>query len=190
MLAQTSTSMEDAALIADMLSLPNDGRYPARELSSEQRRQRTLEALVSQIIALTRRNPVLMVFEDAQWVDPTSLESLRAAVEQIRTLRALLLLTFRPEFEAPWIGQAHVTALTIKRLTDREIESIINDLTGNKPLQAGVRQNIIERADGIPLYAEEMTKAVLEAEMEWDRGSRPVRLCRRLHPSQQAWAPR
>jgi hypothetical protein len=158
--------------IAEMLLLPSDGRYPARELSSEQRRQRTLEALVSQMVALTRQNPVLVVFEDAQWVDPTSLESLGALVQQIRTLRALLIVTFRPEFEAPWIGRAHVTSLTIKRLSDREIERIINDLTGNKPLQADVRQNIIERADGIPLYAEEMTKAVLEVD-SGVRSSRP-----------------
>ena len=164
MLAQTSTSVEDAALITEMLSLPNDGRYPARELSSEQRRQRTLEALIYQMIALTRRNPVLVIFEDAQWMDPTSLELLGALVQQIRTLGALLIVTFRPEFEAPWIGRAHVTSLTIKRLSDREIERIINDLIGNKPLQADVRRNIIERADGIPLYAEEMTKAVLEAD--------------------------
>jgi class 3 adenylate cyclase/tetratricopeptide (TPR) repeat protein len=166
MLAQTSTSMEDAALIAEMLSLPNAGRYPALEMTAEQRRQRTLDALVYQMQGLSRRNPVLMVFEDAQWMDSTSLESLSRAVEQIRTLRVLLIVTFRPEFEAPWIGQAHVTALTLNRLTDREIESIIDGLFGNKVLQTGVRQNIIERADGIPLYAEEMTKAVLEADFE------------------------
>jgi class 3 adenylate cyclase/tetratricopeptide (TPR) repeat protein len=166
MLAQTSTSMEDATLIAEMLSLPNAGRYPALELTAEQRKQRTLDALVYQMETLSRRNPVLMVFEDAQWIDSTSLESLGRAVEQIRTLRVLLIVTFRPEFEAPWIGQAHVTALTINRLTDREIESIIDGLFGNKVLQTGVRQNIIERADGIPLYAEEMTKAVLEADVE------------------------
>jgi class 3 adenylate cyclase len=151
MLAQTSTSIEHAALIAEMLSLPTAGRYPALKLSAEHRRQRTLDALVYQMEALTFRNPVLMVFEDAQWIDPTSLESLGRAVEQIRTLRALLIVTFRPEFDAPWIGQAHVTTLTVNRLTDSEIESIIDGL---------------ERADGIPLYAEEMTKAVLEADGE------------------------
>ena len=168
MLVQTSTSIEDAAIIAEMLSLPNDGRYPATELSSEQRRQKTLEALSFQIEALARRNPILMVFEDAQWMDPTTLETLRRTVEQIRTLPALLIVTFRPEFVASWIGLAHVTTLTLNRLTEREIEEIIDDLAGNRLLQGGTRQNIIERADGIPLYAEEMTKAVLEANIEVD----------------------
>src|SRR5262249_19221396 len=168
MLVQTSTSIEDAALIAEMLSVPNDGRYPAAELSSEQRRQKTLEALSFQIEALARRNPILMVFEDAQWMDPTTLETLQRAVEQIRTLPVLLIVTFRPEFVAPWIGLAHVKTLTLNRLMEREIEEIIDDLAGNRLLQADTRQNIIERADGIPLYAEEMTKAVLEANIEVD----------------------
>ena len=120
MLAQSSTSAEDAALFAEMLSLPNDGRYPALELAPEQRRQKTLEALVSQTEALARQNPVLMIFEDAHWTDPTSLEVFGRVVDRIRTLRVLLLVTFRPEFEAPWIGQPHVTALTINRLTQSE----------------------------------------------------------------------
>jgi predicted ATPase len=92
-----------------MLSLPNDGRYPAVELTPQQRRQRTLEALVSQIEALARSIPVLMVFEDAHWSDPTSLEALGRAVDRIRRLSVLLIVTFRPEFEPGWIGQPHVT---------------------------------------------------------------------------------
>jgi predicted ATPase len=85
-LAQTSTSMEDAALFAEMLSLPNDGRYPALELAPEQRRQRTLEALTLQLVELARRQPVLMIFEDAHWVDPTSLEVLAVADKRIRNI--------------------------------------------------------------------------------------------------------
>ena len=115
-LAQTSTSTHDAALFDEMLSLANDGRYPVLELTSEQRRQRTLEALLSQIEALTRRNPVLMIFEDAHWTDPTSLEVFGRAVDRIASLRVLLIVTFRPEFAPPWIGRPHVTALTINRL--------------------------------------------------------------------------
>ena len=109
-LAQTSTSSQDAALFAEMLSLPNDGRYPALELAPPQRRQRTLEALISQMEALTRQGPVLMIFEDAHWTDPTSLEVFGRAVDRIATLRVLLIVTFRPEFEPPWIGQPHVTS--------------------------------------------------------------------------------
>ena len=112
-LAQTSTSVQDAALFAEMLSLPNDGRYPALDLTPEQRRQRTLEALMSQLTRLARQNPLLMIFEDAHWVDPTSLEVLGQVVERIATLDALLVVTFRPEFNAPWVGQSHVTSLTL-----------------------------------------------------------------------------
>jgi class 3 adenylate cyclase/predicted ATPase len=163
MLAQTSTSAHDAALFADMLSLANDGRYPMLELAPEERRQRTLAALIAQIGALTRQNPVLMIFEDVHWTDPTSLEVLDLVVERIRTLRALLIVTFRPEFEPPWIGQPHVTVLTINRLTERDIGAMIDHVVGNKLLPANIRQDIIERTDGIPLFVEEMTKAVLEA---------------------------
>ena len=109
MLAQTSTSKQDAALFAEMLLLPNDGRYPAIDLAPEQRRQRTLEALISQVEALTHSSPVLMVFEDAHWSDPTSSEVLGRIVDRIRSLPVLLLVTFRPEFEPPWIGRAYVT---------------------------------------------------------------------------------
>jgi class 3 adenylate cyclase/predicted ATPase len=164
LLAQTSTSLQDAALFAEMLSLPNDGRYPALELTPQQRRQRTLEALGQQLEALSRSRPVLMIFEDAHWADPTSMELLGRAVAQIRTLRVLLLVTFRPEFVPPWIGQPHVTALTINRLAEREVGAMVDQLVGNKLISAGIRQDIIERTDGIPLFVEELTKAVLEAD--------------------------
>ena len=118
-LALASTSKQDAALFAEMLSLPGDGRYPTLDLTSEQRRQRTLEALGSQIEALSRSNPVLMIFEDAHWIDPTSLEAFGRAVDQIKTLPALLIVTFRPEFNAPWAGRSHVTSLALNRLGER-----------------------------------------------------------------------
>src|ERR1700724_3431972 len=165
-LAQTSTSKEDAALLAEMLSLPNNGRYPALELTPEQRRQRTLEALTSQPAGLARQRPVLMIFEDVQWIDPTSLEVLGRTADGIRTLPALLIVTFRPEFTAPWVGQSHVTSLTLNRLGEREAAAIIARLVGNKTLPADVLAEIVERTDGIPLFVEEMTKAVLEAESE------------------------
>jgi class 3 adenylate cyclase/predicted ATPase/energy-coupling factor transporter ATP-binding protein EcfA2 len=165
-LAQTSTSSQDAALFAEMLSLPNDGRYLPLELTTQQRRQRTLEALIAQVETLSRQNPVLMIFEDAQWADPTSLEAFGRAVDRIRALRALMLVTFRPEFQAPWIGRPYVTAITINRLTEREVSAMIDRVVGNKLLPASIRQDIVERTDGIPLFIEEMTKAVLEIEGE------------------------
>ena len=166
LLAQTSTSMQDAVLFAEMLSLPNDGRYPALDLTPEQRRQRTLDALIAQTEVLTRQNPVLMIFEDAHWTDPTSLELFGRAVDRIAKLPVLLIVTFRPEFEPPWIGRPHVTALTLNRLVLRDIDAMIDGVVGNKLLPASIRQDIIERTDGIPLFVEEMTKAVLEAGSE------------------------
>ena len=163
LLAQTSTSAEDAALFAEMLSLSNDGRYPTLELTPERRRQRTLEAISANREALARQKPVLMIFEDVHWCDPTSLEVLNLAVDRLRSLPVLLIATFRPEFEAPWIGQSHVTALTIHRLTAHEIGAMIDHVVGDKSLSENIRHDIIERTDGIPLFVEEMTKAVVEA---------------------------
>ena len=166
LLAATSTSTHDAALFAEMLSLPNDGRYPALDLAPPQRRQRTLEALTSQLAELAGRRAVLMIFEDAHWTDPTSLEAFGRTVDRIKTLPVLLTVTFRPEFNAPWVGQSHVTSLTLNRLEEREAAAIITRLVGNKELPADVMAEIVERTDGIPLFVEEMTKAVLEAESE------------------------
>ena len=167
-LAQSFTPRQDAALFAEMLSLPNDGRYPVLELLPQQRRQRTLEALTTQIEALSRQRPVLMIFEDVHWIDPTSLEALGRAVDRIRSLGVLLIITSRLEFEPPWIGRPHVTALTLNRLGEGEIAALIDGVTGNKRLPAHIRQDIVERTDGIPLFVEEMTKAVLEAESDGD----------------------
>ena len=166
LLAQTSTSKQDAALFAEMLPLPNDGRYPALELNPQQRRQRTLEALTVQVAGLASQQPVLIIFEDAHWIDPTSLEVLNQTVDRIKTLPALLIITFRSEFNAPWVEQSHVTSLTLNRLGEREAAAIIARLVGNKELPADVMAEIVERTDGIPLFVEEMTKAVLEAEGE------------------------
>ena len=163
-LAMSSTSKQDAALFAELLSLPNDGRYPTLELTPQERRQKTLEALHTRIETFALKSPVLVIFDDAHWADPTSLEVFGRAVDRIATHRVLLLITFRPEFIPPWIGQPHVTAFTLSRLTRREVEAMIDRVADNEPMPANIRQEIIERSDGIPLFVEEMTKAVLEAE--------------------------
>ena len=168
LLALASTNKQDAALFAEMLSLSNDGRYPTLDLAPQQRRQRTLEALTAQLAGLASQQPVLMIFEDAHWTDPTSLEAFGRAVDRIKTLPALLVVTFRPEFNAPWVGQPHVMSLTLNRLGERDAATIIERLVGNKELPADVMAEIVERTDGIPLFVEEMTKAVLEAEGEGD----------------------
>ena len=165
-LAQTSTLKQDATLFAEMLSLPNDGRYPALEMTPQARRQRTLEALTAQLAGLASQHPVLMIFEDVHWVDPTSVEVLNRTVDRIKTLPVLLIVTFRPEFNAPWVGQSRVTSLTLTRLGGSEVAAIIACLSEKKALPADVMAEIVERTDGIPLFVEEMTKAVLEAESE------------------------
>ena len=168
LLTQSSTPPQDAALFAEMLSLTNDGRYPPVEVEPQLRRQKTLKALGSQLEALARINPVLVIFEDAHWADPTSLELFARAVELAVSHRLLILVTFRPEFSPPLIGRPHVTELTLHRLAPCDIDFLIEGVVGNRSLPAGIRQDIIQRTDGIPLFAEEMTKAVLDAEGESD----------------------
>jgi class 3 adenylate cyclase len=136
LLAQSLTSREDAALLVEMLSLPNDGRYPTLDLDPQQRRRKTLEALTAQLETLARAKPVLMIFEDAHWVDPTSLEAFGRSVERLRMLGVLLIVTYRPEFEPPWIGRPYVSVLSLNRLAQREIVAMIDRVTGivnNKP---------------------------------------------------------
>ena len=166
LLTRTATPIDDAELFAVMLLLRNDGRYGGLNLSAAQRRDRTLEAFTRQIEAFARVDPVLMIFEDAHWADPTSLEALTQAVTRIATHRVLLIVTFRPGFAPPWIGQQHVTALAIDRLGPREVSAMIDRLVGNKSLAESVRADIVKRTDGIPLFVEEITKAVLEAESQ------------------------
>ena len=151
-----------------MLSLPNDGRYPVLDLAPELRRHKTLEALIFQIEAAARQDPVLMIFEDAHWTDPTTQEFLGQVVDRLRTLRVLLLVTFRPEFEAPWIGRPYVTTFTLDRLGERDVDAMIDHVGAGNLIPSAIRQDIIERTDGIPLFVEEMTKAILEAESGGD----------------------
>lgn len=164
LLAQTSIPVEDATLFAELLSLSNDGRYPALDLEPQQRRQRTMEVLLLQLEILARSKPVAMIFEDVHWIDPTSLEVLSRAVDRIRTLRVLLVVTFRPEFDPPWIGQRYVTALHLTRLAERDVASMVDRIVGNRSVPDRMREEIIERTDGIPLFIEELTKAVLETD--------------------------
>jgi class 3 adenylate cyclase/tetratricopeptide (TPR) repeat protein len=175
LLRQSWSSAEDSALFVEMLSLPNDGRYPVADLAPRLRRQRTMDALVQQVEILSGLGPVLVIFEDAHWADPTSLELIGRLTSQIVGHRVLMVISFRPEFEAPWIEQAHVTALALSRLAPGDVDVMIDHIIGNNPLPAAVRQDIIERTDGIPLFVEEMTKAVLETGSE-DEATRTAAL--------------
>ena len=166
LLRQSATPTEEIGLIADMLQLPNDGRYPSSELAPRQQRQRLMDALVRQLESLSNRTPVLLVFEDTHWADPTSIELIGRLVSKVAGHRALILVTFRPDFEPPWIGQGYITVVNLNRLTPCKVETLIDRIVGNHLLPGAVRQDIIERTDGVPLFVEEMTKAVLETASE------------------------
>jgi class 3 adenylate cyclase/predicted ATPase len=163
LLSRVTTSVEDGRLLADLLSLPDDGRFPVLDLTPQQRKQRTLEALIRQLEYLAHRQPVLLIFEDAHWVDPTSLELIDRMVERIRRWPVLLLMTFRPEFHPPWTGQAHVTMVALRRLDPRDGAAMVERIARNRALPTELVNELVERADGVPLFVEELTKAVLEA---------------------------
>jgi class 3 adenylate cyclase/predicted ATPase len=152
---------ETAPLFASLLSIPTGGRYPPLALSAAQQRRLTLAALLDQLEALARQKPVLMLFEDVHWADATSLEVLDLTVERVRALPVLALFTFRPEYEAPWTGLSHVTGIALDRLAPAEIETLAERVAG-RPLPPEVTAQIIAKTDGVPLFVEELTKAVLE----------------------------
>jgi hypothetical protein len=153
---------ETAPLFAFMLSIPTGGRYPPLALSAAQQRRLTLVALLDQLEALARQKPVLMLFEDAPWADATSLEVLDLTVERVRSLPILALFTFRPEYEAPWTGLSQVTSLALNRLGPSEVEALAERIAG-RPLPSEVTAQIVAKTDGVPLFVEELTKAVLES---------------------------
>jgi class 3 adenylate cyclase/tetratricopeptide (TPR) repeat protein len=154
---------EMVPLLASLLSLPLSDRYGPLALSPELERRRTIEALVAWILALGERQPVVMLFEDLHWCDPSTLELLGLLLEQIPTARLLVLLAFRPEFEPPWPARSHVRPLALGRLRRRQVEQMIVGMTTDRTLPNPVVARIVERADGIPLYVEELTKMVLES---------------------------
>ena len=156
---------ELAPLLTELLSLPARVRYPAVEASPQLLRRKTLEALLSVIEAMAAASPVLMVVEDAHWADPSTLELLGLLVERLRSARVLLLVSCRPEFEPTWAGHAHSTVLRLNRLSRRESAAMVLRVTGGKRLPDRVLEQIVERTDGVPLFVEEMTKAVLESDL-------------------------
>ena len=154
----------DISLIAEMLSLPGGERFPPLDLGPQRKRERTFAALVGQLQALAQRQPVLMIFEDLHWIDPTSRELLDLTIERIADLPVLLIATYRPEFQSPWAGQSQVTVIALNRLGRSEGEALVRQLAGNfGSLPPDIVDEIVERTDGVPLFVEELTKAVVEA---------------------------
>jgi class 3 adenylate cyclase len=153
----------DVQLLAELLTIPTNDRYAPLNLSASQKKQKTMQALVRQLELLGRQRPVLMIFEDAHWIDPSSRELLDTTIERVARLPVLLVITFRPEFHPPWTGQAHVTTLNLSRLGRREGATLAGSVARNNVLPVEIMEEIIERTDGIPLFVEELTKAVVEA---------------------------
>ncbi|UQR67606.1 AAA family ATPase [Bradyrhizobium sp. C-145] len=163
-----------APVLATLLSIPIADRYPPLELSPEQQKRRTFEALMDQLTGLAAHRPVLAVYEDVHWADPTTLEWLESAIERVQTLPILVLITCRPEFSPRWTGHAHLTLLTLSRLGRRQGTSLIEQLTGGKALPTEVLAQVLARTDGVPLFVEELTKTVLESGMLAEQSDRYI----------------
>ncbi len=170
----TDPPMQDVALIAELLGLPSADLVPpldvamlwvslAADMLPQRKKEKTFEALLRQVEALSRRQPVLMMFDDLHWIDPSTRELLDGVMERVAGWPVLLLAMFRPEFQPPWTGQPHVTTLTLTRLDRRDTAAMVANVAGSVALPAEVMEEIAERTDGVPLFVEELTKAVLEA---------------------------
>jgi class 3 adenylate cyclase/predicted ATPase len=168
------SALADAPLIAALMSIPSVGRYPALDLTPQRQKDLTIEALIRLIMAYTPRRPVLFVLEDAHWIDPTTLELVSRTIEVMKSVPIFGLITFRPDFFAPWLDQPHVTMLRLERLSKDEVGAMLADLTGGKRLPAEVSEIIVSKTDGVPLFVEEMTKAILETGMLDDAGENYV----------------
>src|ERR1700730_16520931 len=166
----TNDLSEIVPLLAELLSIPVQEPYFPLKLTPQKRKQRTLRATVAQLEGLALRNPVLMVFEDAHWSDATSLELLDLIMEQVPARRISVIITFRPEFAPPWIGRPQVTFLSLSRLPSRQRGQMITHVTGGKALPKEIVDQISDRTDGVPLFVEELTKAVVESGMLSDAG--------------------
>jgi predicted ATPase len=180
-LARAVPPAEDVAFLADLMSLPASECHPLPNLSPQRKKEKTLEALIRQLEGLARRQPVVMVFEDVHWIDPTSRELLDLIVERVRRLPLLLVVTFRPEFQPPWTGQPQVTMLVLSRLDRRDRTALVEQIAGGKALPADVVDHIADRTDGVPLFVEELTKSVLESGLLREEGDRYI-LDRALPP--------
>jgi predicted ATPase/class 3 adenylate cyclase len=164
LLEPTATNLQrDVALIAELLGVPADGRYPVIAVSPQQKREMTLTALLDQLDGVAAQSPVLIVFEDAHWIDPTSLDLLGRTVPRVAELPVLLVITLRPEFQPTWVDQPHVTMLPLNRLGRRDSAGIIGGITKGKALPDAVVEQVLAHTDGVPLFIEELTSSLLES---------------------------
>lgn len=163
------------SLFADLLSIPLDGRYPPLELPPAQRKTATIAAIVHQLTRLAEQKPVLFVLEDAHWIDPTTQELVTRLIDDITSTRALALITARPEFLSPWTGRDHVTSLALSRLSKTQCTELIAGVAAAQGLRPALIEDIVAKTDGVPLFIEELTKAVMESATP-DRAAVPATL--------------
>jgi len=171
-IGELKRSMTDCNLVARALLIPCEQRYGHLEMSSQRQKDETVRVLVDTVAAIARAQATSMLFEDAHWADPSTLEVMNALIDRTESIPLLVLVTYRPEFEPPWLSRAHVTPLTLTRLSRAQSASIVLRVAGGKPLPSDLVTQVVDRTDGVPLFLEELTKAVLESKMVQDRGDR------------------
>lgn len=182
LLAQSGIPVVDSTpLFAALLSIPSDDRYPPLSLSPQRQKEKTIDAVVEQVRGLSQSQPVVYIFEDMHWIDPTSLEVVESLIARLQDVRVLLVLTSRPEFIPQWGGYTHVTSYTLNRLSRQLVEAMVEQVTDGKALPAEVLDQIVAKTDGVPLFVEELTKTVLESGLLTDAGER-YQLARPLTP--------
>jgi class 3 adenylate cyclase/tetratricopeptide (TPR) repeat protein len=163
LLAATAPPVEDLALIAELHSLPSADFALPLDVAPQRKKEKTFEALLRQVEGLSRQQPVLMLFDDLHWIDPSSRELLDRLIERVADWPVLLLAMFRPEFQPPWTGQPHVMTLALARLDRRDTTAMVANVAGNAALPPEMVDEIARRTDGVPLFVEELTKAMLES---------------------------
>jgi predicted ATPase/class 3 adenylate cyclase len=167
-LAPSPPAPDDIALLARLMAISVDEHHPARALSPQRQMARTLAALRRYLIGLARQGPVMILFEDAHWSDPTSLELLDGLIEQVPDLPILLIIAFRPDFTPPWSGRPHVTLMALNRLDRRDAAALATQVVADRVLSPELQEQIVARAEGMPLFIEEMTKAIIESRLPQD----------------------
>jgi tetratricopeptide (TPR) repeat protein len=161
-LLPTGASAEDVALIADLLGVPVGDAYPTLALSPQRKKQRTFEVLARGVVTLARERPVLLLIEDAHWIDPSSLELLDSMIDPLSALPVLVIVSFRPEFTPPWVGRPNATLVTLGRLNQADALRLATEVMIGQSMLPAPLNRIIAQSDGVPLFIEELTKAVLE----------------------------
>jgi predicted ATPase len=172
LLAASSELQTDAQLVAELLSIPTGSRYAPLNWSPHRKKEQTFAALLRHLRDLSRKRPLFVVYEDVHWADPSSRELLDLTVERVANLSVLLVITFRPDFQPTWIGQAHVTPLALSRLNRRAAAALVAQVAKNNILPDEITAEILDRTDGVPLFVEEVTKAMLEAKASRNDGGR------------------